>query len=368
MVAITIEDVGKEFPDGAEVLRHFNLQVHDGELVVLVGPSGSGKTTILRLIAGLDEPSSGSILFDGVSVGGVPPSRRNVAMVFQDGALYTHLSAGDNIGFPLRIRHVGRLETKQRVDTEARHVGVRGLLSAKPSQLSAGHRHSVATARALVRDSEVLLFDEPLASLDAGARQRVRTEVVRLHRQLGATMVYVTNDTTEAMAIGERIGVLDGAGNLRQIALPQDIYQTPSDTFVAGFMGSINLVRSWLHADADDLWLEFGTDRLRLGAEFVARHPSLREFQDELILIGCRPEHMMLAAPGTLFETCVHGRVRAVTDLGSHLRVEVVAGDEHLEMRSDRSRTLFTGDSVELTVDVERLLFFDPTTRRLVTS
>lgn len=365
MVAITLADVGSRLTDGTDVLRHLNLSVRDGELLALVGPSGSGKTTILRLIAGLEQPTSGSIFFDGESVGGVAPSQRNVAMVFQDGALFSHLSAGENIGFPLRVRRVGRAETARRVGRQARHIGVANLLTVKPAQLSAGHRHSVATARALVSESHALLLDEPLSSLDARARQRVRSEVVRLHRELGATMVYVTNDTTEAMAIGERVAVLDDEGNLRQVAAPERVYRSPRDTFVASFVGSINLVRSHLEWSGEDTRVDLGTDRVRLDSAFVARHPQLRQFGD--VLIGCRPEHLALAQPGTPFDRCVHGRVLTVANLGGEQRAVVVAGAEQLEIRIDRARPLFAGDPVELAVNVDRLLFFDPATGLLVT-
>ena len=365
MTAISLLDVGKVFPDGTKVLEHFELEVADGELMVLVGPSGSGKTTVLRLIAGLETLSSGSIQFDGRPVHHLASAERNVSMVFQDGALFGHMSTRRNIAFPLRIRHVEKEEADRRVEEEATHLGIRSLLSTRPSELSAGHRHAAATARAIIRDSAAFLLDEPLAALDARARQRVRAEVVRLHRELGSTMVYVTNDTAEALAIGERIAVLSDSGALLQVDTPDRLYSTPLDTFVAKFVGPINLIATELELDDGVDWLAIGHDRIRLWEE--ARAPdALARFRGESILVGIRPHHLTLAAPGASFDRCVHGIATGVSDLGADLDIEVAAGSLVLQARIRRRRPLYRGDLVELALNPDRLLFFDPATQLLI--
>ncbi len=365
MVAISLRDVRKVFPDGTEVLEHFELDIGDGELMVLVGPSGSGKTTVLRLIAGLETPTAGSVLFDDRPVHRLNPAQRNVSMVFQDGALIGHLSARANIAFPLRIRHVAPLETDRRVEAEATHVGIRSLLSAMPGELSAGHRHAVATARAIIRESDAFLLDEPLAALDARARQRVRAEVVRLHRELGSTMVYVTNDTAEAMAIGDRIAVLGESGQLLQVDTPTRLFSEPVNTFVASFIGPINLITTLLEHDGGFYWIQLGHDRTRL-SEAAQAPPSLARFQGKEIIVGIRPHHLSVSQPGAPFDQCVHGVVAAVSDLGADLEIEVGLGPVTLAARTRRDRPLYPGDPVELRVHPDRLLFFDPVDEHLI--
>ena len=354
------------FPDGTQVLDHFDLEISNGELMVLVGPSGSGKTTLLRLIAGLEHPTGGTILFDGEPVQDLLPPQRNVSMVFQDGALFAHMSAGENIGFPLRIRHVERHEAERRIEAGASHVGILTLLDTRPRELSAGHRHAVATARAIIRDSDVFLLDEPLAALDTRARLRIRTEVVRLHLELAATMVYVTNDTSEALAIGERIAVIDDRGRLHQADTPHGIYERPIDTFVAGFMGEVNILETRLETDDEGDWVKVGTDRTRLSAGFVEERPPLQRFRGKPILVGVRPQHLTPAPPGMPFDRCVHGTVQSVDDLGADLHVVVAAGPVTLAARFQRARRLYRGDPVELAVDPQRWLFFDPADERLI--
>ncbi len=245
MPAVALQHLTKRFGSQAPALRDVTLDVGAREFLVLLGPSGCGKTTVLRLIAGLEEPSAGEILIDGVRVNDLPPKDRDVAMVFQSYALYPHLTARENIGFPLRMRKVAPLESARRVDEVARMLELGELLDRRPAQLSGGERQRVALGRAVVRRPKVFLFDEPLSNLDARLRVQMRAELVRLHRSLGATMVYVTHDQVEAMTMGQRIAVLS-KGELQQVGTPEEIYARPANTFVASFIGTpgMNLVRA----------------------------------------------------------------------------------------------------------------------------
>ena len=244
MPAVSLQNLTKQFADQPPALRGVSLDVAAREFLVLLGPSGCGKTTILRLIAGLEEPSAGEILIDGVRVNDLPPKDRDVAMVFQSYALYPHLTARENIGFPLRMRHMPAAEVAARVAEVAAMLELAELLDRRPAQLSGGERQRVALGRAVVRRPKVFLFDEPLSNLDARLRVQMRAELVRLHRSLAATMVYVTHDQVEAMTMGQRIAVLS-KGELQQVGTPEEIYARPANTFVAAFIGTpgMNLIR-----------------------------------------------------------------------------------------------------------------------------
>jgi ABC-type sugar transport system ATPase subunit len=246
MPAVSLQHLTKRFdPQGAvAALTDVSLDVAAREFLVLLGPSGCGKTTVLRLIAGLEEPTAGDVLIDGVRVNDLPPKDRDVAMVFQSYALYPHLTVRENIGFPLKMRRVPPAEIGTRVGEVAAMLEVAELLDRKPAQLSGGERQRVALGRAVVRRPKVFLFDEPLSNLDARLRVQMRAELVRLHRSLGATMVYVTHDQVEAMTMGQRIAVLS-KGELQQVGTPEEIYARPSNTFVAAFIGTpgMNLIR-----------------------------------------------------------------------------------------------------------------------------
>ena len=244
MPAVSLRNLTKRFDRQAPALSDISLDVAAREFLVLLGPSGCGKTTILRLIAGLEEPSGGEILIDGVRVNDLPPKDRDDAMVFQSYALYPHLTVRQNIGFPLRMRHVPAAEIASRVGEVAAMLELAALLDRKPAELSGGERQRVALGRAVVRRPKVFLFDEPLSNLDARLRVQMRAELVRLHRSLAATMIYVTHDQVEAMTMGQRIAVLS-TGALQQVGTPEEIYARPANTFVAAFIGTpgMNLIR-----------------------------------------------------------------------------------------------------------------------------
>jgi ABC-type sugar transport system ATPase subunit len=232
MASVTIRRLSKVFEGGVQALHHLDLEVRDGELMVLLGPSGSGKTTVLRCIAGLEEPTTGEVVIGERVVTQLPPAQRDVAMVFQTPALYPHLTVRDNIAFPLDVRHVAAAQVTRRVVEAATKLGLKDVLDRMPAQLSEGERQRVALGRAIVRGPQAFLLDEPLSRLDAKLRIELRAELLALHRGLGATMIYVTHDQTEAMTIGQRIAVLH-EGRLRQVGTPEEVYQRPADVHVA---------------------------------------------------------------------------------------------------------------------------------------
>lgn len=304
-----------------------DLEVRAGELVTLVGPSGSGKSTILRLIAGLEEPDAGRVLVDGRDVSRVPPQRRAVAMVFQDYALYPHLTVRGNLLFGLRVRRVPRAEAERRARAAAERLGIADLLDRYPDQMSGGQRQRVALARALVREPSVYLLDEPMASLDAPLRFATRADLLALHRELGTTTIYVTHDQTEAMTLGDRVVVLDN-GRVRQVGPPQEVYDRPADTFVARFVGSppMNLVP--------------GGGVLGGGEDLT---------------IGVRPEDLALDADGPVEVT-----VEMVEHLGSEaiLRTRCTDGTP-LTVRTGPRPEVRPGDRVRLRADPDRIHRFD---------
>ena len=285
MAAIALQKVSKRFPDGTWAVRELSLEVADGEFLVLLGPSGCGKSTALRLLAGLETPSAGAILIDGRRVDALPPQRRNLAMVFQNYALYPHMSVRDNLRFPLRMRKLPKAEQQARVAHTAALLGLSGLLARRPAELSGGQRQRVAMGRALVRDPVAFLMDEPLSNLDAKLRVRIRAEIAALQQRLGVTTLYVTHDQVEAMTLGQRVAVLR-AGVLQQLGPPDDVYRRPANTFVAGFLGSppMNLFHPVL-ARAEAGWvLRWGERRLPL-----PRLPPDLTAEGGLVL-GLRPE------------------------------------------------------------------------------
>lgn len=361
MGAVSLVAVSKTFRNSIDVLKDLNLRIEAGELLVLLGPSGCGKSTILRLIAGLEAPTGGRVLFDGQDVTGTPTRQRNVSMVQQDGSLYSHLTARDNIRFPLTMRKVPRSEGDREVEAEAAQLGIQALLGKMPSELSAGHRHSVATARALVQESAVLLLDEPLASLDAKIRERTRLEILRLHAELGTTMVYVTNDHREAMSLGDRVAIFDEAGALRQLGPPQEMYNRPGSLFVAEFLGPINHTTVRLDRGPGGWWMPIGNDRLQLNPEISSRR-SLDGYAGREVVVGVRPEHVSVAAPSTPFAACLHGTVGRVEDAGSFALARVTVGTWLLEVRIHADRLPVPGNLIELNLDQAHLHFFEPST------
>ncbi len=393
MATIELEELCKNFSDGTKALSNLNLTVADGEFMVLVGPSGCGKTTTLRMVAGLEEPSGGTITIGERVVNDLSPRDRDVAMVFQNYALYPHMTVAKNIGFALRMRKVPKDVIDSKVEDAARVLGLSAVLNRKPGQLSGGQRQRVAMGRAIVREPAVFLMDEPLSSLDAKLRVQMRAEVTRIQRHLGVATLYVTHDQIEAMTMGDRVAVLKD-GILHQCDTPDMLYDRPANLFVASFIGSptMNLYEGRLVEGDDGLAVALGEQRLSVGRDTAERRQSLAAYRDRAIVVGIRPETLygVQAAglgPGGRAEEgngALKVKVELVESLGSefivHFRIgaktveveaagtdpeltEVTVGGGarggHGEARVGRDHEIKAGDEVWLSVDTNRLYFFD---------
>src|SRR3954454_719016 len=318
MAGITLTDVSKIYDDGTRAVSDLNLDVQDGELVVFVGPSGCGKSTALRMIAGLEEISEGEIKIGERIVNNLRPRDRDVAMVFQNYALYPHMTVAENIGFALRMHKVPKDEARRRIEETAKILGLSEHLRRKPRQLSGGQRQRVAMGRAIVREPHVFLMDEPLSNLDAKLRVQMRAEISRIQRQLSVTTVYVTHDQVEAMTMGDRVAVLR-RGLLQQFDKPQLLYEKPANLFVASFIGSpaMNMLEGTLERAGDGLAVRLGATTLALPAEVLSARPALGNTLGKLIAVGIRPE--ALDEPGRRDGEAggrLHGRVTAIEALG----------------------------------------------------
>ncbi len=394
MAEIVLEDVWKVYADGTEAVRSLDLDIHDGEFMVLVGPSGCGKTTALRMVAGLEAISKGSVRIGDRVVNDVPPKDRDIAMVFQSYALYPHMSVYDNMGFGLKLQKIPKQEIDQRVRDAARILRLEDFLQRKPKALSGGQRQRVAMGRAIVRHPQAFLMDEPLSNLDAKLRVQMRSEIARIQHDLGVTTIYVTHDQVEAMTMGDRVAVIR-KGVLQQVDTPQVLYDRPNNLFVAGFIGSpaMNLLEAKLVRSDGLLDVEFGGFRLPLPSEVMSERPGLAEYEGRTVVLGIRPEDMEDASlvANAPADRRIHSTVDLTEALGSdvlvHMTVQappavtedvrelaVDVGQEALELieavASEGSSTVIArlnprttarvGEQLELVVDTHRLHFFDP--------
>jgi len=369
MASIDFDDVSKRFPNGTLAVNELNLTVEDGEFMIFVGPSGCGKTTALRMVAGLEDVTSGEIRIGDRVVNDVEPPDRDIAMVFQNYALYPHMSVADNMGFPLRMQRMSRGELRGRVRDVAELLGIGELLARKPRELSGGQRQRVAMGRAIVRHPQVFLMDEPLSNLDAKLRVQMRGELAKLHRRLGVSTIYVTHDQTEAMTLGQRVVVLSN-GVVQQVDTPQGLYQRPQNTFVASFIGSppMNFIRGRLDADG----VALGPHRFELPGEVRA---ALRDAPQDL-LVGLRPEEFAdprLSSHDGL--AVLPAEIEVTEQLGpetyAYFRVPgldvVEIGERSVELagalsaRLDPRTSAEPGQRLDLTVNLARIHLFDPT-------
>src|SRR4051812_35540428 len=323
MAEIVYENVTKVFDDGTVAVADLNLRVEDGQLMILVGPSGCGKTTALRMVAGLEEITDGEIRIGERVVNDVAPKDRDIAMVFQNYALYPHLSVFENMAFSLRLRHMKKPDVKDKVEGTAKMLALFELLTRKPGQLSGGQRQRVAMGRAIVRAPEAFLMDEPLSNLDAKLRVQMRGEISRLQRDVGVTTIYVTHDQVEAMTMGDKVAVMR-LGVLQQVDEPGTLYRKPANLFVAGFIGSpaMNFVEASVSGDDDDLFLEFGGERVRIDREAVAARPALAGYRDRTVIVGIRPQDMEDASIAA--DSPPDERLKAVVDLREDMGSEVL--------------------------------------------
>jgi multiple sugar transport system ATP-binding protein len=390
---IALDGVGKVYADGTEAVTDLDLDIGDGEFMVLVGPSGCGKTTALRMVAGLEEISRGTVTIGDQVVNNVASKDRNVAMVFQNYALYPHLNVFDNMAFGLRLRKTPKSEIQRRVREAADVLGIEEFLDRKPKNLSGGQRQRVAMGRAIVREPVAFLMDEPLSNLDAKLRVQMRAEISRIQADFGTTTIYVTHDQVEAMTMGDRVAVLK-KGQLQQVDTPQVLYDSPVNLFVGGFIGSpsMNMVEANVEGDGQNLSMSFGDIRLRLPDDLMSRRPSLSGYAGRTVVLGIRPEDIEDAE----IERDVPSdrRFRTTVDLREALGSEVLVhftvpeppvltedtkelardlGIHETSQERSRATTTFVArldprtraserETIELVIDTARLHFFDPET------
>ncbi len=378
MAEVVLEHLEKRYPNGFVAIEDLSLTIADGEFLVLVGPSGCGKSTALRMVAGLEDISGGTLRIGDRVVNDMAPKDRDIAMVFQNYALYPHMSVRDNIGFSLKLTKTPKDQIQRRVDEAASVLELAPLLDRKPSQLSGGQRQRVAMGRAIVRNPQAFLMDEPLSNLDAKLRVQMRAEISRIQRDLGVTTVYVTHDQVEAMTMGDRVAVLN-AGDLQQVDSPQRLYDSPGNLFVAGFIGSpsMNLLRVGLVDLGGTLAMRLGAQEIELGDECVARRPVLRTRVGRDVVVGIRPEHLVDAALADAPDPrrTLRAEAALVESLGSEVLVHFAtdapkvvvdkdlaaeAGDDHMAVaRFDPRTAVREGDAFEAVIDTSKIHFFD---------
>jgi multiple sugar transport system ATP-binding protein len=358
MADVRISGLHKRFGVGVHAVRGIDLAIADGEFTVLVGPSGCGKSTLLRVIAGLEEASEGKIEIGGRVVNDVRPRDRDVAMVFQDYALYPHMTVAQNIGFGLRARNFPKADIDERVGRAARMLSIEPLLGRLPRQLSGGQRQRVAIGRAIVRNPQVFLFDEPLSNLDAQLRDEMRSEIKRLHQDLGATMIYVTHDQIEAMTLADRI-VLMNAGLIEQIGTPLDLYERPATRFVAGFLGSPKI--NFISANLNGTGLVLGDgQKLALGTA-QRQHVSGRGGN---VVLGIRPQHLDRA--GAASTARITSAIELVQPTGARTYVTFRIGNEPVMAELDAHDTGKPGDRIDISFDMDHALLIDPESGRVI--
>ena len=392
MAEITLDGIGKIYPDGTRAVGDFDLAIGDGEFLVLVGPSGCGKTTVLRMIAGLEDITEGTISIGDRVVNDVQPKDRDIAMVFQNYALYPHMSVRDNMAFGLKLRKFKKEEIDRRVSDTADILEITDFLERKPKALSGGQRQRVAMGRAIVREPAAFLMDEPLSNLDAKLRVQMRAELERLSARLGTTTVYVTHDQVEAMTLGDRVAVLRAVSasrpyNLQQVGPPTELYDHPVNLFVAGFIGSpaMNLMYGTLESRGQEVWLKAGEYEIKVDSRSLDAHPGLENRMDQELVVGIRPHSLEAAVvAGPDDKRTIRAEVEATEMLGAETfvhfsgkRPPVITPDIE-ELLADTGQTASSlgdtskfvarvspdarvrrGESIDLIVDTAKLHFFD---------
>ena len=357
MANVTIRNLNKNYENGFHAVKDVNLEIRDKEFVVLVGPSGCGKTTTLRMVAGLEEITSGEVLIGRNVVNELPPMDRNIAMVFQNYALYPHKSVYQNMAFGLQMRKYPKEEIEKRVREAAEILGIGPLLERKPRQLSGGQRQRVAVGRAIVRHPEVFLFDEPLSNLDAQLRVQMRVELKRLHERLETTAIYVTHDQVEAMTLGDRVVVMKD-GWVQQVGEPLELYEKPANKFVAGFIGSpsMNFVDVAISESGGALWADAEGLRLKVPPQKVA---GVRAHSGKRMTLGMRPEALHPASGSDHADYSFDTTVDVVEPLGNEILINFRAGGAAMVTRVDPAVRVKAHQNVRLALDQERVHFFD---------
>ena len=373
MASLSLKHIYKKYPGGVTAVSDFNLEIKDKEFLIFVGPSGCGKSTTLRMIAGLEEITEGELFIGDRLVNDVAPKDRDIAMVFQNYALYPHMTVFENMAFGLKLRKVSKEEIKRRVEEAARILDINHLLDRRPKALSGGQKQRVALGRAIVRSPKVFLLDEPLSNLDAKLRASMRTELTKIHKKVGTTFIYVTHDQTEAMTMASRIVVMKD-GLIQQVDTPQNLYDYPVNTFVAGFIGTpqMNFINAKLTKKDNDLFVNFGDNVLKLPAD-KANNPALKEYIDHEVVLGLRPECIhdepmyLSSMPENVIDVDIDVTELMGSEIFLYLRYKGQDEDTtNLIARVSPRSTSRAGDTVKVAIDTSRLHIFDIDTERCI--
>ena len=367
MASLSLENICKIYPNGFEAVKDFNLEINDKDFIIFVGPSGCGKSTTLRMIAGLEDISKGNLKIDGKVVNDVEAKDRDIAMVFQSYALYPHLTVYDNMAFGLKLKKVPKDEIDKKVRYAAKILDLEKLLDRKPKALSGGQRQRVAMGRAIVREPKVFLMDEPLSNLDAKLRVQMRTEIAKLHERLGATMIYVTHDQTEAMTLGTKIVVMKD-GVIQQVDTPQNLYNSPQNLFVAGFIGSpqMNFIDGVVEKSGNDLFASFNGNKIKFPAN---KYDALKSYIGKEVTFGIRPQS--LSDDKELIANNPHstivGDIEVVEHMGAESYVYTKCGNASVTIRIEGTTNLKVGEKAKIYLNVDKLHVFDKdTTLRVI--
>ena len=370
MASLSLKGIEKVYPNGFHAVKDFNLEIEDKEFIIFVGPSGCGKSTTLRMIAGLEDISGGVLEIDGKKMNDVEPKDRDIAMVFQNYALYPHMTVYDNMAFGLKLRKVPKDEIDKKVREAARILDLEKLLDRKPKALSGGQRQRVAMGRAIVRNPKVFLMDEPLSNLDAKLRVQMRIEISKLHENLGATIIYVTHDQTEAMTLGTRIVVMKD-GIVQQVDTPQNLYNTPCNQFVAGFIGSpqMNFMDALVNVNGNDVTLKVGEHVLKVPA---SKKQALIDggYDGKTVVLGIRPEdvHDSQAFISNSPDSVINSKIKVYELLGAEVFLYFDLEGTQMTARVNPRTTLRTGDDAIFALDMEKIHLFDKDTELTITN
>ncbi len=368
MASLSFKHIYKKYPGGVVAVSDFCLEIKDKEFLVLVGPSGCGKSTTLRMIAGLEEISEGELFIGDRLVNDIAPKDRDIAMVFQNYALYPHMTVFDNMAFGLKLRKTPKEEIKRRVEEAARILDITHLLERRPKALSGGQKQRVALGRAIVREPKVFLLDEPLSNLDAKLRAQMRTELTKIHKRLGTTFVYVTHDQVEAMTMATRIVVMKD-GLIQQVDTPQNLYDLPVNVFVAGFIGTpqMNFVNATLVKKGADLFVEFEGNSLKVPSEKAANE-DLQNYVGKEVILGIRPEaiHDEPMYLSSLAEYVIDTDVEVTELMGAEIYLYLVIGEQNAIARVSSRSTARAGDKIKVAIDMSRVHIFDKDTERFI--
>ena len=375
MASLSLKHIYKKYPGGVTAVSDFNLEIKDKEFLIFVGPSGCGKSTTLRMIAGLEEITEGELFIGDRLVNDVAPKDRDIAMVFQNYALYPHMTVFENMAFGLKLRKVSKEEIKRRVEEAARILDINHLLDRRPKALSGGQKQRVALGRAIVRSPKVFLLDEPLSNLDAKLRASMRTELTKIHKKVGTTFIYVTHDQTEAMTMATRIVVMKD-GLIQQVDTPQNLYDYPCNLFVAGFIGTpqMNFITGKLEQENDGLYITFGKNKVKVPAD-KADKPALKEYIGKEVVMGIRPEniHDEPMYLNTMSDSLMDATVDVTELMGAEIYLylgfdgqdDATNGKNIIARVSSRS-TSRAGDNIKVALDTSRMHIFDKDTERCI--